>query len=246
VTVFRRRNRKADAAAETAADTTEGAATADLSTDAVPDTTPPLREAGPWDVADVPADGLERLDLGALRLPTFEGTEIRLEADEDGQITSVLLVQNDSAVQVGAFAAPRHDGIWDEIREEIRDGIRTEGGDPQEVDGPHGTELHAELDTPNGRQIVRFVGYDGPRWFLRGVFSGAAGADVDASPALDAALRGTVIVRGADPMPVRDPLPLRLPREVLAAQEEASETDQDAPRSAPSLPERGPEITETR
>jgi hypothetical protein len=245
VTVFRRRNRKGDAAVETAADTTEGTATAAPSTDAVPDTAAPLRGGGPWDVADVPADGLERLDLGALRLPTFEGTEIRLEADEDGQITSVLLVQADSAVQVGAFAAPRHDGIWDEIRAEIRDGIRTEGGDPQEVDGPHGTELRAELDTPNGRQTVRFVGYDGPRWFLRGVFSGAAGTDVDASPALDAALRGTVIVRGGDPMPVRDPLPLRLPREVLAAQEEEA-ADPDALRSLPTLPERGPEITETR
>jgi hypothetical protein len=236
VTVFRRRNRKQDGAAETAEVAPEAVE--------VPDETPE-RAGGPWDVDEVPEDGLERLDLGALLLPTVEGTEIRLEADEDGEITSVLLVQEGSAVQVGAFAAPRNEGIWDEVRTEIRDGIRAEGGEPQEVDGPHGTELRAVLEGPNGRQAVRFVGYDGPRWFLRGVFSGTAGSDVDAAPALDAALRDVVVVRGGDPMPVRDPLALRLPREVVAAQQEAEAAAQEG-RTPPSLPERGPEITETR
>ncbi|HEY0485673.1 MAG TPA: DUF3710 domain-containing protein [Mycobacteriales bacterium] len=235
MTVFRRRNHnQPDAPAEdTAAVPAEAEGTAE----------PLARELGPWDVEDVPDDGVDRIDLGALRVPTIEGTEIRLEADADGQITSVLLVAEGSALQIGAFAAPRTEGIWDEIRGEIRDGIAGEGGSPREADGPYGAELHAELETPDGRQVVRFVGFDGPRWFLRAVFSGRAGSDTAAAPALDRALTGTVVVRGGDPMPVRDPLALHLPREVVEAQR-AAEEEEESRRLR--LPERGPEITETR
>ncbi|HEV7825698.1 MAG TPA: DUF3710 domain-containing protein [Mycobacteriales bacterium] len=234
MTVFRRRNRKqedvtADAAAQAAVESGE-----------TPEA--PARAGGPWDADAAPDDGVDRLDLGALRVPTLEGTEIRLEADEDGQITSVLLVSEGSALQIGAFAAPRTEGIWSEVRGEILAGIAAESGAPREVDGPYGDELQAELDTPDGRQLVRFVGFDGPRWFLRGVFSGAAGTDAGAAPALDRALLGTVVVRGGDPLPVRDPLPLHLPREVLDAQRAAAEEDE----RRLTLPERGPEITETR
>jgi hypothetical protein len=239
VTVFRRRNRKRDE--DTAASSEQ--APGQQAVDTAPAEQPGAgRQGGPWDVADVPADEAERIDLGALRVPALEGTELRLEADEDGQITSVLLVTEGSGVAIGAFAAPRNEGIWDEVRGEIRDAVRGEGGVPREVEGPHGTELHTEVDTPDGRQALRFVGYDGPRWFLRGVFSGAAALDLDAAPVLSEALLGVVVVRGGDPMPVRDPLPLRLPREVLESQHAADEQSPEAP----TLPERGPEITETR
>jgi hypothetical protein len=248
VTVFRRRNRKQETVP--AGDTAPAgeALPASPQTGTSPEQAVPGRESGPWDVEVAPADGVDRIDLGALKVPTIEGTEIRLEADEDGQITSVLLVSEGSALQLGGFAAPRSEGIWDEVRTEIHDGIAAEGGTPREVDGPHGTELHAELDTPDGRQTVRFVGYDGPRWFVRGVFSGVAGTDAGAAPALDAALLGTIVVRGGDPLPVRDPLSLQLPREVLEAQQTVAEEDarEAARRQAPTLPERGPEITETR
>jgi hypothetical protein len=237
VTVFRRRNRKQDD--DSVAEESEAVETT------VEDEGAPVsvRATGPWDVDDTPDDGLERIDLGALRVPTLEGTELRLEADEAGQVTTVLLVSSDSALQLSVFAAPRSEGIWDEVRGEIRDGISAEGGNPREVEGAHGSELHAELATAEGAQLARFVGYDGPRWFLRGVFTGAAGSDQAAAATLDTALRGVVVVRGGDPMPVRDPLPLHLPREVLESQKEAEE--QQA-RQAPTLPERGPEITETR
>lgn len=234
--MFRRRNRKRDDA--TATEVPDGTAVDENAEPGTP--AGALRSQGPWDVDDAPADDLERIDLGALRVPTLVGTELRLEADEAGQITSVLLVASDSALQVGVFAAPRNEGIWDEVRSEIRDGITAEGGKPTEVDGADGAELHAELMTPDGRQTVRFVGYDGPRWFVRGVFSGAAGTDPAAAPELVEALRGVVVVRGGDPMPVRDPLPLRLPRDVVESQKAADEEQRL------ELPQRGPEITETR
>jgi hypothetical protein len=247
VTVFRRRNRKRDetGAGDEATEpgTEAGAGSAAGTGGAVGSAgAAPAATSGPWDVDDVPDDGVERIDLGALRVPTLDGTELRLEADEAGQITTVLLVSADSALQIGVFAAPRNEGIWDEIRAELRDGIIAEGGKPRETEGRHGTELHAELDTPEGHQLVRFIGYDGPRWFVRGVYSGAAGTDENAAGPLDEALSGVVVVRGGDPMPVRDPLPLRLPREVIESQHEAQ---QEAARR-PQPPTRGPEITETR
>jgi hypothetical protein len=139
------------------------------------------------------------------------------------------------------FAAPRNEGIWDEVREEIVTGIASEGGTARDVEGIHGTELHADLATPEGRQRVRFVGYDGPRWFVRGVFTGAAGRDEAAAGLLTDALRGVVVVRGDEAMPVRDPLPLQLPREVVESQHAAEEEQKRL-----TLPERGPEITELR
>ncbi|HEY0358644.1 MAG TPA: DUF3710 domain-containing protein [Mycobacteriales bacterium] len=228
--MFRRRNRKQDDP-----DVTEVAEVAGEDGPA-----PAVPGHGPWDVDAVPDDRMDRIDLGALRVPTPEGTELRLEADDAGEITTVLLVGGDSALQLGVFAAPRHEGIWDEVRDEIAAGIKAEGGTARDAEGDHGTELHAELSTPEGRQRVRFVGYDGPRWFVRGVFTGAAGVDEAAAGLLTDALRGVVVVRGGEPMPVRDPLPLRLPREVIESQ--AAEEEQ----RKLTLPERGPEITEIR
>jgi hypothetical protein len=36
---------------------------------------------GPWDVADVPSDGIPRVDLGSLRLPAGAGTELRVDVN---------------------------------------------------------------------------------------------------------------------------------------------------------------------
>ena len=79
---------------------------------------------------------------------------------------------------------------------------------------------------PGGLTPVRFLGVDGPRWFLRAMLAGApAMEDEQARPFLDA-FRGVVVVRGTDPLPVRDPVPLQLPKEAaeqLAAAAEAAE-----------------------
>ena len=66
-------------------------------------------------------------------------------------------------------------------------------------------------------------------------------ADAD----LLAALRGIVVVRGSDPMAVRDPLPMHLPQEVAEAAAASEQSAADAPE-LPTVPERGPEITELR
>lgn len=194
--------------------------------------------AGPWDVAEVPDDDLVRVDLGGLRVPAPTDIELRVEADPAGTVAAVLLVDGGSTLALGAFAAPRREGIWDEVRAEMLQSLREEGGNGREREGPFGTELAGTVAAAEGRQAVRFVGIDGPCWFLRGAFTGPAATNPSQAVALEEALRQVVVSRGGEALPVRDPLPLTLPAEVV---EQAAE---EAGRSAPAVPERGPEITE--
>jgi hypothetical protein len=206
------------------------------------------RSRGPFDVTEV--DGAEpRLDLGALRIGPVEGMELRLEVDSEQQtVTSAVAVLGDSAAQLQAFAAPRSGGLWAEIREEIAVSITNQGGTAEQAPGPLGPELRTRMPQagPGGRTVyapARFVGVDGPRWFLRAVFSGqAAIADDAASPLYDF-VRETVVVRGDSPMAPREMLPLQLPN----AEEPGDPAEEDEAEAADLNPfERGPEITEVR
>jgi hypothetical protein len=244
----RRRGRHAEDNLETRTDAPEET---ELDTDSDAERTEPVT-SGPWDEADVPDDGVERLDLGGLRVPTLPGVEVRMEADQSGGVSSVLLVAGQSAVQLGAFAAPRSGGIWDDVRAEMLEGIVGAGGTGVEVPGDLGVELQANVRTEEGEQPMRFVGVDGPRWLLRAVYSGNAAADPSADPVLADSVRGTVVVRGDSPMPVRDPLPLQLPEEIVerqaAQQAEAAAQADGRPTGGRrrKRPARGPEITELR
>ncbi len=146
--------------------------------------------------------------------------------NEAQQPIAATVVHGTSSLQVLAFAAPRHSGIWDEVRTEIAESVRTDGGKVDEVKTDFGTELHARVRgevTPGQvtEQQLRFVGFDGPRWFLRGVFSGPAATHSSQAQVLETVLTSTVVVRGTDPMAPRDPLQLRLPREAGAARDAA-------------------------
>src|SRR3954471_5499806 len=75
-----------------------------------PDDDAPLT-TGPYDILDAP-DGVERLDLGSLKIPAVPGIEVRVAANPEGQVEQVVLVAGESAMQLGALAAPRTEGIW--------------------------------------------------------------------------------------------------------------------------------------
>jgi hypothetical protein len=167
---------------------------------------------GPYDAADAPAG--QRLDLGALEIPVVEGVEVRVQADGDGQIQQVVLVHAGNLLQLGVFAAPRSEGIWDEVRADIRKSLVADGARPEEARGEYGIELRARLRGQDGPLDLRFVGVDGPRWMVRAVYQGKAATDPRAAAPLTACLRGLVVNRGSQAMPVRDPLPLHLPREL--------------------------------
>lgn len=158
------------------------------------------------------------IDLGGIKILPREGLNLRLEVEEQTKrIVAVGLDYADSSLQLQAFAAPRSGGLWHDTREQIRDQVRQQGGRVEEREGPLGPELLAEVpvvageDSEAGLRLARFVGVDGPRWFLRGVIGGAATGDVDAAAKVEDLFRSIVVVRGGTPMPPRDLIPLRMP-----------------------------------
>jgi hypothetical protein len=211
--------------------------------------------SGPWDVADAPQDGLTRIDLGSLRLPAVPGMELRVELNAQQKVIGATLRTGESLLQVSAFAAPRAAGIWDSVREDLAKSASGQGGSLREVDGPFGPELAGTImATPAPvagqtappkpvRRAARFLGVDGPRWFLRGMISGPAAGGAgegEAGPppeaaALERAFRDIVVVRGTEPMPVREQLPLTLPAqaaEQLARQQAAAQQPGGTTREA--------------
>jgi hypothetical protein len=188
------------------------------------DATPPWDErvrerppvtTGPFDELDAPEDSVPRADLGALLMPLGEGLDLRLELNEAQQVIAVTLAGPDGSMQVGVFAAPRTEGIWDEVRPEIVASLKEQQGAPKErPGGSFGVELIGTVAGDGGRVPVRFVGVDGPRWFLRAMFAGAP-ADPSKASQYEDVLRNVIVVRGNDPLPVRDPVPLRLPKDVV-------------------------------
>jgi hypothetical protein len=246
VSVFRRRRREDDDAAERNGD--DEAQAASVSEEAEPERPEaPARPDGPWDVSERP-DTDDYIDLGGLRLPGRDGMELRLEVDEgSGVVNGVAVVLGGSAVLLHAYAAPRSEGIWDEIRAEIAGGVTRQGGTADEVPGPFGRELVVRVpvrtaDGRTGHQAQRFVGVDGPRWFLRAVIQGPAVHDPEAAGVLESVVRDVVVVRGAEAMAPREVLPLRLPQSV--AEEAAEAVEESRPPLEPFR--RGPEITEIR
>ncbi|QSB17387.1 DUF3710 domain-containing protein [Natronosporangium hydrolyticum] len=176
-------------------------------------TAPPA--AGPYDSAEAPEDG-RLLDLGSLRIPSVSGVEVRVQANKEGVVQQVFLVHGESMLQLGVFAAPRTEQIWDEVRAEIKQTLAKDGVAAEEFAGDYGTELTARVRTQQGPKDLRFVGVSGPRWLVRAVYQGPAAVDPAAAAPLVQCLRGLVVDRGSDARPAKEPLPLRLTEEMAA------------------------------
>lgn len=194
---------------------------------------------GPWDASEVPADA-SRIDFGSLLVSPVDDLEVQVQADQaTGQVSVVTLVVGQAAAQVQVFAAPKSSGVWDEIRAEIIAGIRASGGQATEVAGPFGREIDARVQPsggPPGLAPARFIGVDGPRWFLRAILLGRAAVQGPDAVAVESAVRGLVVARGAAAIGPRQPLPLRIP----------GAPEAQASAGLPNPFERGPEITEIR
>jgi len=204
------------------------------------------RTGGPWDISEVDdlvgTDQAPKIDLGSLIVTGVPGSELRLQvAEETKEIVSAMLiietaVENEgrkqtfsSALELGAYAAPRSGGLWAELREEISAAATAEGGSASLREGPFGVELHrfVPVTTPDGQQGYqpsRMWVAEGPRWLLRGIVYGQAAVEEDLdSPVVSdvlSAFRQVVVRRGDEAMAPGDLLPLRMPTAV-AAEEEA-------------------------
>ncbi|WP_210418431.1 DUF3710 domain-containing protein [Agromyces intestinalis] len=158
------------------------------------------------------------VDLGGVKVLPREGLHLRLEVEEGSKrVVAVGLDYANSTLQVQPFAAPRSSGLWHEIRLQIAEQIARQGGTTTVREGAFGPELLAQVpvaatdSAPGHMRLARFVGVDGPRWFLRGVIAGEAAVEPNAAAQVEDLFRSIVVVRGTTPMPPRDLIPLRMP-----------------------------------
>lgn len=202
-------------------------------------------EKGPFDAAeDFPE--LNRLDLGALKVPVVDGMQVRLDTDDDSQrVLAVTLIHEGGGIQLQAFATPRSEGLWNTVRRQLATGVTSQGGEASELHTSLGKELAVEVpakteDGRPGKRAMRFAGVDGPRWFVRAVFSGKAVTDEEIRSELSALFRGVVVDRGHEAMAPRELIVLTAPQ--VDGDSETKDEDKDELNPF----ERGPEITEVR
>ena len=187
----------------------------------------------------------QRIDLGSLIIPAVPGSELRLQvAEETKEIVSAMLVVETripapagqpgatqmvtSALELGAYAAPRSGGLWAELRDEISEAATAQGGSASLRKGPFGVELYRfiPVTTPEGEQGYqpsRMWVAEGPRWLLRGIVYGQAAVEDDPeSPIVAdvlAAFRQVIVRRGEEAMAPGDLLPLTMPSAVATGGE---------------------------
>ena len=214
-----------------------------------------VRTDGPCDSTELDKPGNGRIDLGGLLVPVFQDMQMRLEMSESQQVISATVVVDQSAIQLIPFAAPRTEGIWADVLDENAKEITKQGGIVDRGVGPFGPEMRARIpvklpDGNQGMQVARFLGADGPRWFLRGIVSGQAAVQAEAAAVVEQVFRQTVVVRGDAAMAPHDPIPLKMPSQTppdgVAAEPVEPEVPSSPYRGDLNPFERGPEITEIR
>lgn len=172
---------------------------------------------GPFDLDEL-SEVRPYIDFGAIRIPARDDVSIRLEIEESTQrVIAITLEVADSSLQLQAFAAPKSEGIWLDIRDSMAQSITSQGGQIEIGIGALGAELNARLPLVDengntaGFRLAKFVGVDGPRWMLRGSIGGAALTDPKAAGEVVDLYRSIVIHRDDAPIPPRDLLNLSVP-----------------------------------
>lgn len=199
---------------------------------------------GPWDVDDENApDYDEYLSLGAYYLPFVQGVELRIKASNaTHEIVGATMTLGKSSLEIEAFAAPKTMGLWEDVREDLLNA----NPDAKEEDGVFGTEVQLPVKLPNGKTAhTRIVGVDGPRWMLRGIFSGNAATDPNSeeTKALNDCFAQIVVERGDEPLSPRDLIPMARPltpnerRELATKANESDENTGDDHSTIPGRPD---------
>ena len=214
------------------------------------------QHAGPYDVSAAPDDEIARVDLGGLRIPIVDNMQLHLEGHNEESnsfaLAIVVLEERQAALQLMAVAAPRSGGFWLEVMEELENEITNAGGQMvRKEDGRFGPELLGNVPAQDaegnsGFQAARFIGAEGPRWFIRGMLMGTAATDEGMGEFFEDIISGCVVDRGERPMAPGDLIPLTPPEGLETEEMVEDEAEQDARFEDLEPFERGPEITETR
>ena len=177
---------------------------------------PDQAKIGPWDSNDPdrsePPQGWTAIDLGALIVHIPNDVELRMEVrEEDNAVLGIEIEGKDLVMQLMAYAGPRSSDMWDEVRGEIAESIAAEGGTFSDRQCGARTHLIAVLKDGSKSVNARFIGYDGPRWFVRAVISGARAHDDSAIGGLQEIVNNVVVIRDDLARPMQEPLDLSLP-----------------------------------
>jgi hypothetical protein len=170
------------------------------------------QSAGPFDITEL-VQVRPSIDFGAIQLPLRDDVVYKLEVEEaTSKIVALTVEHNGSALQLQAFSAPASEGVWHEIRSSLEQSILAQNGRTEQVVGPLGPELNAQIpNVDGGFRLAKFIGVDGPKWFLRGVISGLALGDVLSMSHVIDIFRSVAVVRGSQPMPPKELLELVAP-----------------------------------
>lgn len=189
------------------------------------------QDCGPWDVDDDNIPNYDDyLDIGALYLPYLDGISLRLKANQDdGSVVGANVSVNGASLELEAFAAPKSQGLWDGVRADLL----AANPEAEEVNGTFGKELMLPVHVGKHTVMTRVVGIDGPRWMLRGIFSGEAVHDGEMKDTFDQYFKDVVVERGEEPLAPRDLLPMHGPitpsqRRKLAQAQAAEQEGEDA------------------
>ena len=171
-------------------------------------------QLGPFDVTELGiVDNF--VDFGAILIPADNpDVKLRIEVEElTGKLVAVTLEHLDSTLQITAFSAPKTDGVWAGAREQLAETVVAQGGKTSYVQTGFDLALQAEFFVGDSSAVrtVRFIGVDGPRWFLRGSIEGAALNDIAVESAIESLFRSVVVNRGDSAMPPGEMLELTMP-----------------------------------
>jgi len=159
----------------------------------------------------------EFLDLGCLLVPLLPDLEVQVDVDSTShEIVSISLVLPHSIAAIQVFAAATNEEAWTQVRDGITTGLAEQHIETRVVLGRFGTEVHCVMPTQDEHgmtiaQSVRFVGIDGPRWFLRATIGGDAALFAQASTEMDDLLGMLEVVRGEHAAPPGERLSFVLP-----------------------------------
>jgi hypothetical protein len=173
-----------------------------------------VRADGPWDSGELPEDGPERVDLGSLLILPEDDRGLQIQIDQTtNQVQAVLVAGPDGAVELRAFAAPRHGDLWSEARPSIAAEMAQSGGTATERQGPFGPELVVQVGTGRGKetQTTRIIGVNGPRWMLRATLYGRPAAEPERAADWEDSIRRVAVHRGDHAVPPGEALPLTVP-----------------------------------
>ena len=172
--------------------------------------------SGPYDVSEIESRK-GYIDFGSVMIPGGKDQKVRLDIDQKTKrVVALTISVGQASVQLQPFSAPKSGGTWDEVRQQIQESVVKQKGKVKEAEGRFGKELVARVPTTlkdgrSGWRVARFIGFEGNRWFLRGVVGGRGAIDRSAAQEVEDLFSRIVVVRGDDPMPPRELLQLRPP-----------------------------------